>query len=173
MTASTSITQVSALATHTALSVWTLANNFLVVLVLLAAFFLFAWRFGRGPFVALMLSLYAGYAVYGVFPYLSLLPAAPAQTVFLAHVGVYAALSFAFFLILRRVIVSDFLYIGPFGLIALSFLGAGFLIALAAHAFSVTSVYQFTPQVAAYLVPAKYFFWWFVAPAVGLFIFAR
>ncbi|MFA6408525.1 MAG: hypothetical protein WCW36_03640 [Candidatus Paceibacterota bacterium] len=173
MTASTSIAQVNTLATHTALSVWAVANNFLIVLILLAVLFLFAWYVGRGPFVALLLSFYAAYAVYSVFPYMSYLPVAPALTAFLAHIGVYAALIFVFFLILRRVVVSDFLYIGPFGLIALSFLGAGFLIALAAHAFSVTSVYQFTPTIAAYLTPAKYFFWWFSAPAIGLFFWAR
>lgn len=173
MTATTSIAQVSTLATHTALSVWMLANNFLVVLVLLAALFLFAWYVGRGPFVALLLSFYAAFAVYSVFPYMSMLPAAPAQTAFFAHAGVYATLIFGFFLILRRVIVSDFLYIGPFGLIALSFLGAGFLIALAVHSFPVTSFYKFTPEVSTYLAPAKYFFWWFSAPAIGLFFLAR
>jgi len=135
--------------------------------------FLFAWFVGRGPFVALLFSLYAGYAVYAVFPYSSFLPVAPPMMAFFANAGLYAAFVFVFFLILRRVIVSDFFYIGAFGLIVLSLLGAGFFVALASHSFAVTSFYQFTPAITAYLVPSQYFFWWFSGPAIGLLFFAR
>lgn len=173
MTATDSIAQVSTLATHTALSAWAVANDFLIVLVLFAVLFLFAWYVGHGPFVALLLSFYAAYAVYVVFPYTSFLPATPALITFLAHFGLYAAFVLAFFIILRRVIVSDFLYIGKIGLVALSFLGAAFLVAIASHVFSVASVYQFTPAVAALFAQEQYFFWWFSAPAVGLLFFAR
>lgn len=167
------IAQVNTLATHTALSVWGVASDFFIVLVLLAAFFLFAWYVGRGPFVALLLSFYAAYAVYLAFPYLSYLPTAPALTALLAHIGLYAALTFVFYVILRRVVVSDFLYIGLFGLIALSFLAATFLLALGYHVFAVASLYHFTAAVDILFSPDKFFFWWFIAPAVGLFFLAR
>ena len=173
MTATGTVAQVSTLATHTALSAWTIANNFLIVLVLFAILFLFAWYVGRGPFVALLFALYAAYAVYIIFPYASFLPTAPALTAFLAHAGLYAFFVLLFFIILRRVIVSDFLYIGNFGLIILSFLGAGFLIALASHVFLISSVYHFTPAISALFSPDKYFFWWFSAPAIGLLFLAR
>ena len=173
MTATDSIAQVSTLATHTALSVWAIANDFLIVLVLFALIFLFAWYVGRGPLVALLFSFYAAYAPFNIFPYMSLLPSAPPLTAFLAHIGLYAAFVLIFYLILRRAVVSDFLYIGIFGIIILSFLGATFLIAVASHLFSVTSFYQFTPVVSSLFAPSQYFFWWFVAPVVGLFIFAR
>jgi hypothetical protein len=172
MTATSSIAQVSNLATNTAMSVWSVANDFLIVIILLAAFFLFAWYVGRGPFVAFLISLYAAYAPYSIFPYTSLLPTTPPLMAFLAHVGLYAAFVLVFFLILRRVIVSDFLYIGLFGLIILSFLGAAFLIALASHIFLIAPIYHFTPAISA-LFPTQYFFWWFAAPAVGLLFFAR
>lgn len=167
------ITQISAFVTHTALFVWPVANDFLIVLVLLAVLFLFAQFVGHGPFVALLISFYAAYALYAVFPYISSLPSTPALTAFLAHIGVYAAFVLVFFLVLRRVIVSDFLYIGTFGLVALSFLGAAFLVALASHIFLISSFYQFTPAVAALFEPNQYFFWWFSAPAIGLLLFAR
>lgn len=172
MTATEGIAQVSTLATNTAFTVWSAANDFLILIALFAVLFLFAWYVGRGPFVALLVSFYAAYAIYVLFPYTSFLPTKPPMTAFLGQVGLYAALALVFFLILRRTIVSDFLYIGIFGLIVLSFLGAGFLLAVASHIFSVTSFYTFTPAVAA-LFTSSNFFWWFSAPAVGLLFLAR
>ena len=174
MTAATEgIQQVSALATNTALTVWNGASDFLIVLILFGIFFLFAYYVGRGPFVALLLSFYSAYAFYAMFPYMSYLPTAPAMTALLAHVGLYTAFSLAFYIILRRVVVSDFLYVGLFGLVTLSFLGATFLLALAYHLFPVASVYHFTPAIDILFIPKAYFFWWFSAPAIGLFFLAR
>ena len=173
MTATEGITQVSTLATHTALSVWSSASDFLAILILLGVLFLFAYYVGRGPFCALLLAFYSAYALYAIFPYMSLLPTAPALTALLAHVGLYAGLVLVFYIILRRVVVSDFLYIGLFGLIALSFFGAAFLIALAYHVFSVTDIYRLNPAIDVLFAPKEYFFWWFCAPAVGLFFLAR
>jgi hypothetical protein len=166
-------TQVNTLATHTALTVWAYVGNFFALLVLAGVFFLIARYVGRGPFVALLLSLYAGYAVYATFPYEAFLPTAPAVTAFAAHTGVYFAMVVAFYLILRRVVVSDFLYIGLFGLIALSFLGAAFLLALGYHVFAAAHVYQFPAIIQTLFAPKQYFFWWFIALAIGLFFIAR
>lgn len=167
------VAQLSTLATHTALSVWTMANDFLIVIILLAALFIFARYVGRGSFVALLLAFYAAYAPYILFPYTSFLPTAPPLIAFLSHIGLYAVLVLIFFIILRRVIVSDFLFIGNFGLVVLSFLGAAFIIALASHVFLISSVYHFTPATATLFSPNRYFFWWFSAPALGLLFFAR
>ncbi|MDB5244694.1 MAG: hypothetical protein JWN18_564 [Parcubacteria group bacterium] len=165
--------QVTTLATHTASSAWNIASDFLIILVLVAFFFAFAWYVGRGPFVAIMLSYYGAYAIYMTFPYEKFLPQAPALTALLAHAGVYAALGFGFYVVLRRVVVSDFLYVGNIGLIVLSFLASAFLIALAYHVFPVATVYHFTPALDILFAAKAYFFWWFVAPAVGLFFLAR
>ncbi len=173
MNASSSLEGVNALATNTAMSVWGLAGDFAIVLVLVAVFFIFAWYVGRGPFVATLFALYAAYATYIVFPYMSYLPSAPASSSVLAHIGLYAALTLIFYIILRRVVVSDFLYIAVLGLIVLALLAAGFLLALAYHSFEVTSIYQFTPAIDALFAPKEYFFWWFVGPAIGLFFLAR
>ncbi|MBI3572095.1 hypothetical protein HY091_00985 [Candidatus Kaiserbacteria bacterium] len=167
------LNQVNTLATHTALSAWAVAGDFVIVLIIFGALFFFAWYVGRGPFVALLLALYAAYAVYLVFPYAGLLPTAPALTALLARVALYGAFVVVVYLILRRVVVSDFLYVGLFGLIALSFLGATFLLALAYQAFPVSAVYHFTPAVDAIFAPKAYFFWWFIAPLLGLFFLAR
>lgn len=167
------IAQVSTLASHTALTAWSFASDFLIVIILFSSFLLFAWYVGRGQLVAVLLSFYAAYALYVAFPYTSILPTAPALTALLAHIGLYLALTFAFYIILRRVVASDFLYIGILGLVALSFLGSAFLLALAYHVFPVASVYTFTPAINILFAPKAYFFWWFLAPAVGLFFLAR
>lgn len=167
------ISQVSALATNTASTVWNFASDFLIIIILLSAFFLFAWYVGRGPLVAVLLAFYCAYALYIIFPYASYLPTAPAMTALLAQVGVYLGLSFLFYIILRRVVVSDFLYVGIVGLFALSFFGAAFLIAMAYQVFPVSTVYQFTPALDLLFAPKEYFFWWFAAPAIGLFFLAR
>lgn len=167
------LTQVNTLATHTALSVWSGASDFLIILILLSILFLFAWYVGRGPFVALLLAFYSAYAFYVIFPYISYLPTAPAMTALFAHIGLYASFTLVFYIILRRVVVSDFLYIGLFGLVALSFLGAAFLLALAYHTFPVATIYDFTPAIDILFASKAYFFWWFSAPAVGLFFLAR
>lgn len=167
------ITQVKELATGTALSAWNVASDFVIIIVLLSAFFLFAWYIGRGPLVAILLAFYCAYAIYLIFPYASYLPTAPALTALLSKAGVYFGLAFVFYVILRRVVVSDFLYVGMVGLLALSFFGAAFLIALAYHVFPVAEIYRFTPAIDALFAPKEYFFWWFVAPAIGLFFLAR
>ena len=173
MNASSSLAEVNTLATQTAIGVWHIAGDFLIVILLLAVLFLFAWYVGRGPFVGVLLALYTAYAVYSIFPFMSYLPSGPPATSTLAHIGLYAVLTIIFYIILRRVVVSDFLYIGVFGLVVLSLLGAGFIIAVLYHTFSITTVYQFTPTIDLFFAPTEYFFWWFVGPAIGLFFLAR
>lgn len=159
--------------TTTALTAWNFASDFLIIIVLVTVFFLYAFYIGRGQLVSVILAFYGAYAVYIIFPYKAVLPTAPAMTALLAQVGLYTALAIAFFVILRRVVVSDFLYIGILGLLALSFLAAAFLVALAYHVFPVADVYTFTPAIDILFAAKEYFFWWFIAPAIGLFFLAR
>lgn len=173
MSATDGIAQVTTIATQYSHTLWSFASDFLIVLILFGIFFLFAWYIGRATLVSVLLALYAAYAIYVMFPYESFLPTAPAMTALLANIGLYSAIALAFYIILRRVVVSDFLYVGIFGTIILSFLGAGFLLALAYHVFPVATVYDFTPAVDLLFAPKAYFFWWFSAPAIGLFFLAR
>lgn len=173
MPAVDSIAQVNEFATNTALSVWAATGNFIVLIGLAGSLFLFAWYVGRAQLAAVLLAFYAAFAIYIVFPFASLLPTAPPLTAFLAHAALYGALTVVFYFILRRMVVSDFLGVGIFGLAALSILGAAFLIALAYHLFPLGTLYQFSPLIANLFEPDKYFFWWFISPAVGLFFLAR
>jgi hypothetical protein len=98
MTVTEGIAQVSTLATHSALTVWNFGSDFLIIIIPIAVFFFFAWYVGRGPFVAILLAFYSAYALYISFPFMSILPTAPVITAFLAHTGLYLALSFAFYI---------------------------------------------------------------------------
>jgi hypothetical protein len=171
--AAASLTQAGTAATHAASSVFGFLSAFVVLLVLAGALFLFARYVGRGPFAALLLSFYGAYALYATFPFMTYVPSAPALTAVTAHLALYVALVAAFYLILRRMVVSDFLSIGLVGFVLLSFLGAAFLIAIGYQIFAVTQVYGFTPALDALFAPKAYFFWWFAAPAIGLFFLAR
>jgi hypothetical protein len=172
-TTADAITQVTTYAGPMALGAWNSVSDFLIVVVLVVAFVLFSRYAGRGPFVGVILSFYTAYALYIAFPYGSYLPSAPPITALATHVGLYLALVVVFYIVLRRVVVSDFLYIGSIGLIILSFLATGFLLVLAYQVFSVTAVYHFTPALDLLFAAKKYFFWWFIGPAVGLFFLAR
>ncbi|MBU6321269.1 MAG: hypothetical protein KGI78_01645 [Patescibacteria group bacterium] len=168
-----SLGQVSTLATHSAITVWAAVSGFLVLIIPALLLVLFSRYVGKGQYVALLLAFYAAYALYAAFPYVALLPTAPAITALATRLGIYAALVFLFYIILRRVVVSDFLYIGLVGLLVLSLLGSAFLLALAYHVFPVSSVYHFNAALDPFFSPKQYFFWWFAGPAVGLFFFAK
>jgi len=168
-----SIAQVTAVAAPIAMTVWNSVSDFVIILVMVLVFVMFSRYVGRGPFVAVIVSFYTAYAIYSAFPYKSFLPSAPAITAVATHAGLYLGLVGVFYIILRRVVVSDFIHIGSLGLILLSFVAAGFLIALAYQIFDITTVYHFTPAIEMLFAPSPYFFWWFLAPAVGLFFFAH
>ena len=164
---------VTTVATHGAITVWAAVSGFLVLIVPALLLIVFARYVGKGQFVALLLALYASYSLYAAFPYDSLLPTAPAITALATRLGLYAGLGLAFYIILRRVVVSDFLYIGTIGLLILSLLASAFLVALGYHVFPVSDLYHFNAALDPFFGPEKFFFWWFLGPAVGLFFFAK
>ena len=159
--------------TSNAVSSWDVISGFLVLIVPALILFYVGWYVGRGPFVAMLLAFYAAYALYAVFPYVDLLPSAPAITALATRLGLYAGLTLLFYIILRRVVVSDFLYVGMMGLMLLSILGSAFLLALGYHIFPVADVYHFNAALDPFFGPNQFFFWWFAGPAVGLFFFAK
>jgi hypothetical protein len=159
--------------TGSAVTYWDVISGFLVLIVPAIILFYVGWYVGRGQFVALTLAFYAAYALYATFPYMDFLPSAPAVTALATRLGIYLGLIFFFYIILRRVVVSDFLHIGLVGLLLLCLLGSAFLLALAYHVFPVSEVYRFNAALSPFFAPKQFFFWWFLGPAVGLFFFAK
>jgi hypothetical protein len=173
---STLLSQVTNLTGGTVGNFWTLGSDFLVVILLFVLIFLIAWWAGKAFIISFLLSLYTGYAIYSVFLKASFLSYLPQSSPFITlgeMVGVFFVLCLIAFFIIHKALVPDFISIGFFGLLILSFLATGFLLALAFHSFPVVPLYSFTPEVSSIFAPDEYFFWWFAAPLAGLFFFVR
>ncbi len=165
--------QIQTLSNHAVTSIPALTGGFLVALVIFVSLFLFSRYAGRGRFVALITSLYVGYATYIVFPFTKYLPITTATNILTSDIVLFLVLCIVAYSILQNVVISDFVSISALGLVVLSFLVTGFLLALAYQVFPVRNVYTFTPAINMFFAAKTYFFWWFIAPLVGLFVFAR
>ena len=152
---------------------WVWASSFLVLIVIVLFLVGFARFMGYGPFVALVAALYIAYAMYFAFPYLNYLPSAPALTALAAQVALYFAFFVISYLLLRRVAASDFVHMGTVGLIVVSLATAGFIMALAYQSFPVQTVYHFSPQLDKLFATKEWFFGWFIAPFLSLYLFAH
>lgn len=173
MDTATGVGQVNAVAASTAANVWHFAGDFLAIIVLFTILFLLAWYVGRATLVSLLIAFYAAFAIYVTFPYMSLIASGPAADNLFINIGVYLLLTLLMYVILRRVVVSDFLSIGMLGTAILSFLGATFLISIGYHIFPVNALYDFSSAIDTMFSQKQFFFWWFSGPAIGLFFLAR
>lgn len=152
---------------------WVWASSFLFLIVLLIFLIGFARFMGYGPYVALIGALYISYALYVAFPYQQYLPSAPALTALGARLALYIGFFVISYLLLRKVAASDFIHIGTLGLILISLATAGFIMTLAYQSFPVQTVYHFSPQLDLLFADKQWFFAWFVAPLLALFVFAN
>ena len=152
---------------------WVWASSFLVLIIIVLFLVGFARFMGYGPFVALIAALYIAYAMYFAFPFLNYLPSAPALTALAAQVALFLAFFLISYLLLRRVAASDFVHMGTLGLVVVSLATAGFIMALAYQSFPVQTVYHFTPQLDQLFATKEWFFGWFIAPFITLYVFAN
>ena len=152
---------------------WVWASSFLFLIIILLFLVGFARFMGYGPFVGLIGALYISYALYSAFPYQAYLPSAPALTAIAAHLALYFGFFVLSYLLLRRVAASDFIHIGTIGLLLISLSTAGFIMALAYQSFTVQTVYHFSPQLDLLFANKEWFYAWFVAPVITLFVFAN
>ncbi|HEC93932.1 MAG TPA: hypothetical protein ENI56_00985 [Candidatus Kaiserbacteria bacterium] len=167
------IIQTQTFATHALSWLMSFTSDFFIALILFAIVFALAYYQGRGRFIALILSLYVGYAFYMVFPFMSFIPTSSAVVTLVADIILFAVFVFISYSILNRVVMSDSFLISTFGIVILSLCITGFLLAFAYHVFPVRSVYTFTHATDAIFATKTYFFWWFTAPAIGLFFLVR
>ena len=166
------VAQVGSFASHVT-SIFSYGSDAGFTIAIFLIFFIFAWYVGRGPFLGLLISLYVSFGLYQAFPYMGILPSAPALTSVLTRIALFVFIAIISYLILRRSVVSDFLALGVFGIILLSLIATGFIFALAYQTFNVSSIYTFSPTFTFLFGNSQFFFWWAAAPLIGLFIFAR
>ena len=149
-------------------------GNFLVLLIIAGILFFFALRTGRSMLISFILALYVGFALFTVCPYKEqfLIGDTPLVRAVCGIVlfGVFAAFPYV---LLRRVSTSGSMRIHPLTLAILAFVTGGFVLALGYHVLNIAAVIPLTPSLDALFAPDRFFFWWFVAPLVGVFVAAR
>ncbi|MBP6860077.1 MAG: hypothetical protein KBC38_00740 [Candidatus Pacebacteria bacterium] len=158
-----------------AVDAWTLLSSVLALVVLTAVLLVFGLRGGRSALVSLILAMYAGYAIYAVFPFTSTILAfgSDAMVRTILSVAIFVVATILPYLIIKRLTSAGFGSLSFVPNLILSFLAAAFLLALGYQLFAISSVYPLTDTLHAAFAPTKYFFYWFIAPLLGLFLFAR
>jgi hypothetical protein len=164
---------VTAYASNGAASAWVLIGNFLILFIVTLVMIGFSYKAGRGGIISLLVAFYAGYAVYMVFPYSQSIIDAGGTTFIKAMISIvlYAIATFLPFHFIQRLVGSGFGVLSFVPRFALSFLAATFLMALAYHVFHVSNIYTFPDPINSLFAPDEYFFWWFIAPLLGLLFF--
>ncbi len=167
--------EISGLATSAAASAWVWGGNFLILIVLTIVILFFAMHQGASGLISLNLAVYAGYALYTVFPYReSLIGIGDTPMVqAILSIGLYVALMAVPFMISLRLTAPSFGQLSIFQNLILSFVAAGFALALAYHVFDISNIFAFPDPLNSLFAPKGYFFYWFIAPLLGLYFLAR
>jgi len=123
---------------------------------------------------ALISSLYVGFALYEVFPYTVTVLGwgNTPELKFALALGIYVVGTALSFFVLKRFVGSSFsrsfVPMAVLGVLALVF-----VLALLYHIFNITSLFHLPSFLNAFFAPKQLFFWWFLAPLVGLLFLAR
>ena len=165
--------QVGNIATEFASHSMTIASNFLILASLTLLFIVISYRSRSGMnIIALTLSFYVGYALFLVFPYTKDIVASGGSPIMKAviSIGIFVIGCIPGFIFIHRLITGGIGLISVFPRFGLAFLSAAFLMALAYHTFHVNNIYTFPEPMNTIFAPDQYFFWWFVAPLIGLLL---
>jgi len=162
--------QVTDFASHSAASASVWAGNFLVLLILFGLMLAFSYKAGRGGIISLLVAFYAGYAIYSLFPYTNAVVNAGGTPLMKAIISIalYSIATYVPFHFIQRLTTGGFGVLSFFPRFVLSFLAAAFLLALGYHLFHISNIYSFPEPLNTFFGPDQYFFWWFIAPLIGL-----
>lgn len=120
------------------------------------------------------LSLYIGYALYAIFPYMTTVQSwgNTHEIKFALTLGVYIVAVAVSFFILKRFVLNSYAKSGIAAVI-LGLLALGFILAMLYHVFGITALFNLPSFVDALFAPSSVFFYWFIAPLVGLYFVNR
>ncbi len=168
-------TMVSDFATAGLANAWLWVGTFLALVGLTIALLVFAMKGGRSGLISLILALYAGYAIYVVFPFTENIVSmgGPQLIQAVVSMALFGAASFFPFILIRRITGGGFGSLTIFPNLILSFLTASFLLALGYHVFDISNIYTFPAPIDSLFAPKGYFFYWFMAPLLGLYFLAH
>lgn len=149
-------------------------GNFFVLILIAAVLFVFALRAGRSLLISLILALYVGFALFTIFPFTdSFIVGDTALMRAVSGMVLFAIFTIVPFILLRRVATSGAVFIHPLSLAVLTLATGGFILAIGYHVLNIAALIPLTPSLDALFGPDKFFFWWFIAPLVGIFITTR
>jgi hypothetical protein len=170
-----SLIEVGNLATELSSDAWLWMGNFLVLIVLTVILIIFALQRGSSGLVSLNLSLYAAYAIYMVFPYRDAVIGIGDTPIIQAilSISLFIAATVIPFILTLRLTSQSFGALSILQNLVLSFLAASFLMALAYHVFDISNIYTFSDPLNQLFEPKGYFFYWFIAPLIGVYFLAR
>lgn len=163
--------QISNFATSWAQHAWALSANFLVLVALTLLMIGFSYKTGKGGIISFMLSLYIGYGIYILFPYTTTAIGWGGTIMIKAIISIiiYIVACIPPFIFIQRIIGGGYGVLSFVPRFALSFLSAAFIIAIAYHVFNVNHLYSFPKPLDQLFAPDTYFFWWFIAPFIGMY----
>ncbi len=170
-----SLVQVGTIATDLGMSAWVWVGNFVALIILTTIVYLFTMRKGGAVLIAFNMALYVGYSLYIMFPYREAvvsIGATPLVSAILA-VGLFLIATVPALILILRLIPSQYGRLSIFQSMPLSLLAAGFLMALGYHVFDISNIYSFSAPLNQIFAPEGYFFYWFVAPLIGLWFLAK
>ncbi len=148
---------------------WGIISNFLIIIGLSVLFILFSYR-SRGGIISLLVAFYVGYAIFLVFPYTQSIVASGSDPLTKAVISIilYIACCIVPFMFIERLASGGFGILSVLPRFVLSIFAATFLLALAYHVFHVNNIYTFPEPMNTIFAPDQFFFWWFIAPLLGL-----
>jgi hypothetical protein len=154
---------------------WTFVLSFLAFIIIAGALYGWAWKSGRDVLVSFVFSLYAGYALYFVFPYSDdfIKAGGSALNELVLRVILFAIFTGLAYWAIRRHSSAGYFRAGQVATVALAILASGFILAVLYHSLNAKSAYTFTDSLDALFAPKDYFFWWFIAPLIGVLALSR
>ncbi len=142
-----------------------------VILLLFLGLTAFSFYFGKSKSIALLISSYIALFIFPSFPFLKGDTAAASVSL-----GLFVALWFIIFFLIKRVVSTEFPYsllkkLLESALLALSLLCVIFVSAY--HFLPIDTIYHFSNLIAPLFSPEKYIFYWLSIPIIVVFFVAR
>jgi|JI8StandDraft_1071087.scaffolds.fasta_scaffold114753_2 hypothetical protein len=146
-------------------------GNFLAFVLLTFLMLVFAMR-ARLGIVYLIIAMYIAYGLYTVFPYTHFLVNFTDMPAIKAVTSVLLFMLFTFFpyRFIDRLAGGGVGIMTFFTNVMLSVLAAGFILALCYHLFQINQVFTFSAPIDQLFAPEGYFFYWFMAPLIGVYL---
>ncbi len=150
----------------------------LVAILTATALFVFAIRYGKDRMIALIFSLYISLLIYIHFPYtdkFSLFTGSDIK-ILLSNAIIFFAFVIGVYIIIERVIFTDYPDRGIRRFIEASLLSlaaTSLLIAFAYNVLPIASFYSFAPPIKLLFSSSDFFFWWLSVPLLSILFLAK